>query len=263
MSRRQSKKARETQRLVADLAFENQNDLFIGLAEALRAELDRREGNILAAVNWAQGHKPSQLTSMQRFYVPDLNYIKILLAQNTPDNHEDIDASLTRLEDHAKRINATTTLFKMLIIRALFTARQADEALALATLERAVHLAEPGGFIRQFVDLGSEMADMLRQLQERGVSPGYIARILAAYPAAEPVRLLVAQENLIEPLTNRELEILALLAARKTNQEIADELVISLSTVKQHTHNIYQKLQVKNRRHAVAKAAEFGLITPA
>jgi LuxR family maltose regulon positive regulatory protein len=136
-------------------------------------------------------------------------------------------------------------------------------------------LAEPGGFIRPFADLGSEMAALLQELVARGVADGsmrpatirYLNRVFAAF--LEPVAAHDAARSapapgtapgLIEPLTGREMEVLALLDRRLTNQEIARELVITVGTVKQHTNSIYGKLGVGDRRLAVARARSLGLL---
>jgi LuxR family maltose regulon positive regulatory protein len=111
------------------------------------------------------------------------------------------------------------------------------------------------------------MAGLLARLEPTGVAPDYTGRILQAFdnpaPAAPPQRATVSAlegPDLVEPLTEREREILAFLALRWSDKEIAQALVISLLTVKKHTRNIYQKLQVSSRREAVAKALRLGLL---
>jgi LuxR family maltose regulon positive regulatory protein len=145
-----------------------------------------------------------------------------------------------------------------------------------------VALAEPAGLIRIFVDLGPQMAVLLRQVAALNGSSEYLRRVLAAFsedtvpePQTENT-LAVAREHaggavlhqrpntlkedLVEPLSGREIQVLELLASWYTNKEIARELNIAPSTVKRHTVNIYQKLQVGGRRHAVARASALGLI---
>ena len=123
---------------------------------------------------------------------------------------------------------------------------------ALLAAERAVRLAEPGGYLRLFVELGDDMAELLARLAARGVAPDYIGRLLAAFPAAprpEP-----------EALTRRELEILVLLRAGLSDHEIADRLTVSVLTVKKHNRHIYHKLGVTGRHQAVAMAKTLNLI---
>jgi LuxR family maltose regulon positive regulatory protein len=136
-------------------------------------------------------------------------------------------------------------------------------------LEHALTLAHPGGLIRPFVELGPTMAGLLEQLHRDGVATDYVERILAALQTedegrrtqgADPSLVLRPSTVLIEPLTNRELEVLELMAQRMTNKEIAAQLVLSVGTVKQHAYNINQKLHVRGRRLAVAKAISLGIL---
>ena len=139
-------------------------------------------------------------------------------------------------------------------------------------LYQALSLAEPGGFIRLFVDLGPRMADLLKQLIKQNVAVGYIGRILAAFNEDEQRAMQAESDHLtapspplstqplLEPLTNRELQIMDLLGQRLQNKEIAAKLFISTTTVKGHLQNIYQKLEVGKRREAIEKAMKIGIL---
>jgi LuxR family maltose regulon positive regulatory protein len=145
----------------------------------------------------------------------------------------------------------------------LCAAEEGDAPAAQQTLEQAVRLAQPGGFIRVFVDLGPTMAELLERLARRGIAMDYIRQILDAFPtgsAPSPLLRSTAQPALVEPLTNRELEVMALLAQRLSDKEIAQRLIISERTAKRHTANIYQKLGVNNRREAVTTAIALGIL---
>jgi CubicO group peptidase (beta-lactamase class C family) len=138
---------------------------------------------------------------------------------------------------------------------------------AMDALERALALAEPGGFIRIFVDEGPPMAHLLHEAAARGIAPEYTRRLLAAFPVTttevpEPANPQLAESDLIEPLSERELEVLALLAEGLTNREIASRLFLALNTVKAHTGNIYGKLNVHSRTQAIARAQALGLLPP-
>jgi len=147
---------------------------------------------------------------------------------------------------------------------------QVDDALE--ALELSVGLAQPGGFIRTFVDLGPLMASLLYRLAERGAIPDYInqyiRQVLAAFPKAEgegeTMRRIreTARAELIEPLTERESEVLLFLSRGLSNKETARELSISPLTVKRHTINLYGKLQVHSRKEAVARAKALGILPP-
>jgi LuxR family maltose regulon positive regulatory protein len=133
---------------------------------------------------------------------------------------------------------------------------------AHAFLTEALTLAEPEGYVRTFVDAGEPMAELLREAAARKVAPDYVKKLLRAFDASEahPPPPAVAQP-LIEPLSDRELDVLRLLADGQTNQEIALALFISVNTVKTHLKNIYGKLGVNNRREATVQAKKLGLIT--
>jgi len=139
-------------------------------------------------------------------------------------------------------------------------------------MSQALNLAEPGGFIRLFVDLGPQLVNLLGQLIEQNVAVDYIGRILDAFKEDEHSAMqgesdhLTVQtirkntQPLAEPLSNRELEVLELLAQRFRNKEIAEKLFISPETVKKHLHNIYGKLNVGSRRQAVDKSQKLGML---
>jgi LuxR family maltose regulon positive regulatory protein len=164
---------------------------------------------------------------------------------------------------------ATVVLVEVLSLLAMLRAAENDEPAAMALLEKALALAQSGGFMRLFVDLGPPMARVLQTLHGQSVSPNHISQILVAFPkpAIDQERLAASSSQrlpsaLAESLTPRELEVLELLAQRLTNKEIAAELIVSLGTVKTHTLSIYAKLDVHGRRQAVNKARELNLLSP-
>ncbi len=123
-------------------------------------------------------------------------------------------------------------------------------------------MAEPGGFIRLFVDEGAPMRRLLTDTAERGVMPDYVGRLLAAFEAEQPQPEAVASPSqpLAEPLTERELEVLRLIAEGLSNQDICERLFLALDTVKGHNRRIFCKLQVQRRTEAIARARELGLL---
>ena len=132
-------------------------------------------------------------------------------------------------------------------------------------LGNALSLAEPGGFIRIFVDEGLPMAQLLYEAAAHGFMPDYTGRLLAAFPTDEPEQAdssqsQAANSEWVEPLSEREIEVLQLIAEGLTNQEIASRLFLSLHTVKVHAHNIYGKLGVHNRTQAAARARALGIL---
>ena len=141
---------------------------------------------------------------------------------------------------------------------------QGDIAAALASLQRALALAEPEGYVRMFVDEGMPMAQLLREAAKQGIIPSYVHQLLAAFgetgKAGEAEVRTSSTQALIEPLSERELEVLRLLGTELSGPEVANELMVSLNTMRTHTRNIYNKLGVDNRRAAVRRAEELHLL---
>src|SRR5205085_8286248 len=133
-----------------------------------------------------------------------------------------------------------------------------DGRAALVALERALELAEPEDHVRVFADEGASMAALLEDAAERGVAPDYARRLLDAL--GRPAARAPVGQGLVEPLSERELEVLRLLASELDGPDIARELVVSLNTMRTHTKNIYAKLGVSSRRAAVRHAEELGLL---
>jgi LuxR family maltose regulon positive regulatory protein len=134
-------------------------------------------------------------------------------------------------------------------------------------LGEALALAEPGGFVRIFVDEGSAMARLVAEVAGRGLLPAYTGRLMAAFEAEKqgsagesPLRSALASQPLIEPLSQRELEVLHLIAQGLSNREIGERLFLALDTVKGHNQKIFGKLQVQSRTEAIARARELGLV---
>lgn len=153
---------------------------------------------------------------------------------------------------------------EVLALHALLDDALGRQDAALAHLQTALALAQPGGLVRVFIDLGAPMARLLNLLVRQDPAAAWAAELLQAFPSPTsfPVRPSPPPPALIEPLTFREQEILALLAQRLSAKEIAQQLVISDRTVKRHAANIYQKLGVHSRQQAVAAAAAHGLLRP-
>ena len=131
----------------------------------------------------------------------------------------------------------------------------------------ALALAEPGGFIRLFVDEGAPMAELLSAAAAQGIRPDYTNRLLAAFEmeaagakGERPTSSAAGPASLVEPLSPRELEVLRLIAQGLSNQEIGERLFLALDTVKGHNRRIFDKLQVQRRTEAIARASELGLL---
>jgi LuxR family maltose regulon positive regulatory protein len=174
------------------------------------------------------------------------------------------------LREFAQHTFNVRVQIEVLALRALALEMQGEAAAAVVALRQAVELARPGGFIRVFVDLGSPMRTMLLRLDRQGFAAETVRRILAAFPEPQEKiatgdvgsRSRAANARLVEPLTDRELDVLSLLRERLSNKEIASQLVLSTTTVKRYTANLYAKLGVNKRRDAVVEAEALGILPP-
>jgi LuxR family maltose regulon positive regulatory protein len=274
-ARGRPEQAREVVETAVAFALETGNTTLLAVALAFQAELALMQGQIAVAGQQAARFDPvPPLSPMYGLSSPHLTLVKVWLAQNTPASRRQAADLLSQAQAFCESTHTTRFLIEALALQALLHDVEGDEPAALAAtaaLERAIALAEPGGFIRLFVDLGPPMARLLAELHHRDVAPEYIAHILAAFETMDDADAGIADagpsslvlrppSDLVEPLTPRELEVLALLDRHLTNKEIAVELVISYGTVKTHTLNIYRKLDVRKRREAVARAKDLNLL---
>jgi LuxR family maltose regulon positive regulatory protein len=145
------------------------------------------------------------------------------------------------------------------VLQALAHQLRGDVAAGLMPLERALTLAEPEGYVRIFVDEGPPMAALLQAAAKQGIARNYIRQLVAAFGPADD--RTPSKQTLIEPLSERELDVLRLLRTDLDGPEIARQLVVSLNTMRTHTKNIYSKLGVNNRRAAVRRADELELFS--
>jgi LuxR family maltose regulon positive regulatory protein len=247
------------------------------------------QGRLDEALGWAREQGLSaenELSYLHEFEAITLARVLLACHQNGRSDGsitvvlELLDRLLKAAEDGGRK----GSVIEILGLQAMVYHAQGNLAAALMALQHALALAEPEGYVRMFLDEGSGMRQLLREAIAREIIPGYTARLLAAFEAEQkestveshlhdttggaikmPSSTLLPEghrdgEPLIEPLTQRELEILRLFKTELSGPEIAHELMISLSTVRTHTKRIYSKLNVNNRRAAVKRAAELDLI---
>ncbi|NIV36169.1 MAG: hypothetical protein GWN58_43995, partial [Anaerolineae bacterium] len=221
----------------------------------LRTRLWEAQGNRAAASQWAEGRMRGRVTHSPRLVseVEQIAAARVLLTEGKPGASLEL---LARLLPPAETAGRMKSVYKILALQALALQAQGNRGQALSALERALSLAEPEGFVRTFVDEGIPMARLLRRALAQGIAPNYVSKLLAAFgESAQP-----APQALVEPLTKRELEVLRLIAAGLSNREIAQELVVAVSTVKTHVNHIYGKLGVRSRVQAVAKARKLDML---
>lgn len=203
---------------------------------------------------------PEKLPYSIFIYNPYATMVKVHLALGTPDHLSQAEGILTKLHQHAETVHNTPQQLESLALKALLADARQDQRAAFMHLEQALLMAQPEGYVRIFADLGVRMSDLLTRFHSRRVSPKYVRRIISAIPKDATAEAYPTQAGLLEPLTDRELEVLSLLMKRMSNKEIADALFISPGTVKHHTHVIFEKLEVHSRREAVLKAMDLNLL---
>ncbi len=216
------------------------------------------QGDLEAAWRWADEQAAELAGELDYLcFYQHLSLASIWIARGEPAVALDL---LTRLLKPAERQDRMGDAIQILVLQALAGQSLGETGLSLSALERALTLAEPQGYVRTFVDHGSPMARLLYQAAEQGIAPAYVGQLLAAFPIVEKIETSQSPAALIEPLSEREMEVLQLVAAGASNPDIATELVISINTVKNHLKNIYGKLDVGTRTQATARARDWGLI---
>jgi LuxR family maltose regulon positive regulatory protein len=239
---------------------------------AHHARLWVRQGNLTAAARWAQ--ECAFAGDSELDYVQQLTLVRLRLAQSHNDSDGQLlgeaSAMLAQLLPAVEARGWTRYLIESLVLQALVSQRQGDRQGALTTLQRALTLAAPEDYVRVFVDEGVPIAALLAEVAGRALPVAeYATRLLEAFPnqgrttndeGPNHSSAVLHRSPLVEPLSDRELEILNLIAAGRSNQEIADTLVIAVSTVKKHINNLYGKLGVQSRTQALARARELKLL---
>jgi LuxR family transcriptional regulator, maltose regulon positive regulatory protein len=223
---------------------------------ALRARVWLAQGRLADALRWVDQRELSATDELN--YLREFEHVtlaRILIAEESNDQAVDL---LERLAGAAEEGGRSGSLIEIRVVQALAHQARGDQDAALASLEAALGLAEPEGYVRTFVDEGAPMAALLGAAADRGIAPRYVGRLLAAFPSTPRPS---AVPDLVEPLSDREQEVLRLLGTELSGPEIARELVVSLNTVRSHTKSIYTKLGVNTRRTAVRRAQELGLLS--
>ncbi|MEM8858231.1 MAG: formyltransferase family protein [Chloroflexota bacterium] len=235
---------------------------------AMRARLWARQGRLTEALGWADRlPNPDEMEPIYQNEFELMTYVRVKLLELEQAKEgavlEKAEALLERLFQLADEAGRLGSVIELLILQAF--ARQASGKLAEAVqlIERALAVAEPAGYVRIFADEGKQIRPLLAAALAKSSAPAYITRLIGAIDlqlggeekgAADPNKML------IEPLSKRELQVLGLLSGGHSNQSIADELVIALSTVKKHVNNILGKLNVDSRIQAVNRARELNII---
>jgi LuxR family maltose regulon positive regulatory protein len=251
-------------------AGELNDPAFSAIAASCRARLLVIQDRIEEAVNMLPANEiPGVENTFVWLEVPTITHCRVLIAEGS-------DAGLTQAEKRLQESlemnrdnHNTRAIIEILSLLSLVCKGQGKDAEALSLLKRSLDLARPGEWIQPFIEPGPPMADLLNRLEKRDADD-FTGKILTALNESQsqvstadvpPGHKIPHLQALVEPLTNRELDILELLAERLQTKEIAEKKFISPETVKSHLKNIYQKLGVSNRREAVVKAKSLGIIT--
>lgn len=231
---------------------------------AIKARVWIRQGRLTEALAWVRDQRLSPTDNLS--YLREFDHLtlaRVLIAQYKADRVDDaLQAALSllqRLLQAAEAGGRNGSVIEILIVQALAHQAQPDLPRALAMLERALILAEPEGYSQIFVDEGAPLAELLRKLAG-GKRQTYIHKLLAAFGVEEIQPSVLSRQPLIEPLSERELDVLKLLGTELSGPEIADKLSVSLNTLRTHTKNIYSKLGANNRRAAIRRAEELGVL---
>jgi LuxR family maltose regulon positive regulatory protein len=225
---------------------------------AFRVRLWLAQENMEATARWAKKYNENNF-DIDFSYLREAEYLTLVRVQIVQKEFEGALRIIGKLGSAAERTGRMGSLVEILALKALVYQAMDDIPQALNALERALNIGRPEEYLRVFIDEGPLMVELLRHAGSKGIESHYVATILAAtkQEAALPTD---EQQPLIDPLSNRELEILELLADGCSNQDVAEQLIIAVGTVKAHTVSIYRKLNVNSRMQAVARARDLRLL---
>ncbi len=228
--------------------------------ERFQSELWLAQDRLRAAVDWADEMlRDAAIEERPESEVAQLAMARVLIVKGDVASTEQALTRLERLLQAAEEEGRAGIQIDALALQALAQWQRGERTDALTSLEHALRLAEPEGYVRRFADYGLPMANLLQEARSRDVIPGYVETLLATF-GGDISSSPPDQQALPEPLTEREQEVLELIAAGLTNPEIAEQLIISPGTVKKHAGNIYGKLGVHSRTEAAARARELELL---
>ena len=246
------------------------NTDLLPVVEAAQAVQDMLQGDHAAALRWARSPLDDGVdVKTFVFELPILTQARILIELGTVADHQRLNHTLHQLLQEMESHHFANRVIQILAHLAAVNQRLGDTSQALEFLQRAVLLAQPGGFVRSIVEAGPAIMPLLEQLHKGDIASDYISKLLSAGEVTWIADLPQVHSQLaggpdevmlFEPLTHREEEILRLMGRGLTNQEIADDLIISPHTVRAHATKIYAKLGVTNRTRAVHTARQLGIL---
>jgi LuxR family maltose regulon positive regulatory protein len=261
-------------------AHETNDALTLSVAHSARARIALLRGDLPSALDWAQSLRETPLP-MELFLwleVPSITRARVLIAVGSEQSLAQATELLEELRKGSDALRLIGQTIEIAVLQVLVLERQGRTEEALTSLKETLALAVRRGWVRPFVEAGPAMLGILRRLDASGEEAIFVHQILDALerPVAAPTNQEVSiaektrarasqplsclDQQAVESLTNREIDVLELLAQRLQNKEIASRLCISPHTVNDHTRRIYDKLRVHGRRQAVKRAVELGLV---
>jgi LuxR family maltose regulon positive regulatory protein len=261
----QSRESDQIAQGLLDFAVETKDPDNLVLAQSGQARIGLLRGD-------SESIRPSQeaatmATAFIFLETAPITRCRLRVARGSGEGGAQAIAMIERLQKETEAIHNTYHLIDLMVLKAMALYRDDRLDDAEKCMEHALDLAAPGGWVRPFVELGPPMAELLTRMKQRYPAVDQVVTLLTAFrdlPVTSQPQVQQPKSRpdqpLIDPLTNRELDVLELLAERLQDKEIADKLCVSIATVKTHLRHIYEKLAVGNRRQAVQRARQSGLL---
>ncbi|ETP69872.1 hypothetical protein G159_04935 [Planococcus glaciei CHR43] len=230
---------------------------------ALKTRVWLKQGRLDDAFDWIREEGLSvdnSLSYLREFeHITMIRVLLVRYANGLADHRSFSEARefLNRLLQAAEEGERMGSVIEILIVKAFADQLESGVSAGLVPLQRALSLAEPEGYVRVFVDEGPPIAALLEAALKKRIASHYVRRLLTAFGQTKPN--VPVKQNISEQLSERELDVLRLLRTDMSGPDIAQELNVSLNTLRSHTKNIYGKLEVNNRRAAIRRAEELGL----
>ena len=260
--------AMETAGRLAEFAQDLNAPQYLSMVDSCYARIALLRGDMKSAADHAQmiSDKPTPANLFMWLESPPITKARVLIASGSQESLQNAIRLLGEIRQQSEACRFTCQTIEVAVLESLLLEKQGRSDAALAALEEALALAEAGGWIRPFVELGRPMVELLERLAEHKGSTDFLHRVRETCVAMSARTTSTAagthtsgtagESWSIEPLTRRELDILELLVQRLQNKEIASRLSVSPETVKTHLKHLYQKLDVNNRREASVKAVQ-------
>lgn len=255
--------ARATSERVLAFASELNGEHYVSMARSCRARLDLLQGDPDSALAWARSTQATPDPSMLFVWLgaPAVTQARVLVVAGDEEVLARGSSLLQKLRLQCERCRFTCQRLEIAVLQSLLLDRQGDEGGALQAMQEAVAMAEPGGWMRPFMEAGLPAVGLLELLVKQDGAPPFAERVLATCSDLLPTLGLAEGPKAKSILTRRETELLPMLADGMSNKEIARSLHISTETVKRHVYNMYRKLDVDSRIIAISKARALGILS--